>query len=147
MSEISGDSVYGGSMTPEEWVRAEMDVDEELPKFRFKHKSPSFKLNTPLGEVTCHRMNTVWYEFIEEFGFLDHIYIKRKEGDPLYLFREMHDEDVWEQLTDFLHENDFDYRYSAKQNQVDMEMYHTTVRGNEPIEEIIGRIVAEGEFE
>lgn len=150
------DSVHGGSMSPYDFWTAEMSVSEELPEFTL----PDVKgiKACILGEdiILC-RNNTMIFDFdtlVDEengitydFEWMSHIYIHRGEGKPPYWHLKPEEEskqEEWDDLAKRLIDIDCDYRTGIPK-KIDFEQFYAHIRGNDPIEKILGRIMLDGE--
>jgi hypothetical protein len=150
---LEDDSVYGGSMSAYEWYQAEMEVSEDMPAWKLP---PMEGLQATLmgEEMTLHRFNTRIYLFNEiehngmtlDFGFLDHIYIKKDDSAPIWIFRPDDPESEWgmkwEAICNKLTEIHCTVTYGLPEN-TDYEQYYQTSRGQEDMEIIVGRILDE----
>ena len=152
MSErFNQDSVYGGEMTPEQWVQAEMEVSEEMPEWIL----PDVKgIKATIGneEIILCRNNTMIFDFdtlVDEengitydFEWMSHIYIHRGEGKPPFWHVKPEDEagqEEWNNLANRLIDLDCDYRTGVPK-QMDFEQFYHNLRGEEPMDDIIERI-------
>ena len=140
-------SVYGGSLTSQEFYKLEFDIDLELQDFD-NDPIPFVRLKLPLGEIISHHHNTQIFKYADEWEDFCHILIDDKEQyeQPIYFFRNTHtldgEEEKWVKMASAMLEKDFTLvAPPEKPNTHVMEMYWQGARGEEPIEQILGRIL------
>lgn len=146
------ESVYGGSMNQQEFFAAEFEVADEMPEWIL----PDVKgiEATIMGEkIILSRTNTMIFDFdwIDVDGFkmnfdhMSHIYIHRGDGKQPFWHMKPEDEkgqNEWNKFANMLVNIDCTY-YSGIPRELDFEQYGTFMRGDEPIEDIIKRILDE----
>ena len=142
MSEVSGDFVYpGGDMTPEEFMRAEMIVDAELPKFQTEGV-PYVDVALNGVKRRLHPFNTSVIRYdIGEPTMHDHMLYQG--NPPEYAFYNEIDERAL-MLVELILEKDFPllFHYEEPHPHVKEKLYQY-MRGEQTIETITGRILGE----
>ena len=141
MSEVSGDFVYpGGDMTPEEFMAAEFEVDEEFERFK-TDGVPYFDVAFNGLKRRLHPFNTSVIRYDTEGGNMhDHV-LHQANGGEYVFYNEI---EGGEKLANKLLERDFPLtlHYSEPHPNVKEKLYQC-MRGKEPIDDITGRILGE----
>lgn len=147
------DSVYGGSMKPMEFWQQEMNVSDDLPEWVLPDVK-GIKAQIMGEDIILCRNNTIIFDFDQlideengityDFEWMSHIYIHRGDGKkPYWHLRPENEEkqEEWNDLAKRLIMIDCDYRTGIPK-QLDFEQFYEHIRGDEPIEQILGRIAS-----
>ena len=143
MSEINRESVYGGSMTPEEWVAAEMEV-KEMQGWVLDHPEGfTTKISDVIFDFQYH--NTRACLFDGDFFWMSFVYHKADKRSYYLVPGDTEaSHDLFMLLIDEIVQRGFSFYNRATPTREALNFHEKQIRAGQDIGDVIDQILSEG---